>query len=78
MDDEYERAGVQDPKIFLTTSRDASSRLKQFAKEMSQLIPNCQRRNRGQLVLKELVEACRVNEMTDLIMVYETRGEPGK
>jgi len=76
MDDEYERAGVQDPKLFLTTSRDPSSRLKQFAKEISQLIPNCQRRNRGNLVLNETVEACRVNEMTDLILVYETRGEP--
>ena len=31
-DDEYALAGVKDPKILLTTSRDPSSRLAQFAK----------------------------------------------
>ena len=32
IDDEYARAGIVDPKIFITTSRDPSSRLLQFAK----------------------------------------------
>lgn len=32
MDDEYDRSGIEDPKIFITTSRDPSSRLIQFAK----------------------------------------------
>ncbi|RKO95939.1 hypothetical protein CAUPRSCDRAFT_4714, partial [Caulochytrium protostelioides] len=32
VDDEYANAGVRDPKILLTTSRDPSSRLNQFAK----------------------------------------------
>ena len=32
MDDEYVWAGVEDPKIVVTTSHDPSSRLKQFAK----------------------------------------------
>lgn len=31
-DDEYRWAGVEDPKVVLTTSRDPSSRLKMFAK----------------------------------------------
>lgn len=31
-DDEYRWAGVEDPKIVLTTSRDPSSRLKMFSK----------------------------------------------
>lgn len=31
-DDEYALAGVEDPKILLTTSRDPSSKLAQFAK----------------------------------------------
>ena len=31
-DDEYKWAGVEDPKIMITTSRDPSSRLKMFAK----------------------------------------------
>lgn len=32
VDDEYSRAGVHDPKILLTTSRDPSSKLQQFSK----------------------------------------------
>ena len=32
IDDEYAWAGVEDPKIMITTSHDPSSRLKQFAK----------------------------------------------
>ena len=32
IDNEYSRAGVQDPKIVITTSRDPSSKLLQFAK----------------------------------------------
>lgn len=32
MDDEYKWAGVEDPKVMVTTSRDPSSRLKMFAK----------------------------------------------
>ena len=32
VDDEYKWGGVEDPKIMVTTSRDPSSKLKQFAK----------------------------------------------
>ena len=32
MDDEYRKAGINDPKIVVTTSRDPSSRLTQFVK----------------------------------------------
>ena len=32
IDDEYKWAGVEDPKLMVTTSRDPSSRLKMFAK----------------------------------------------
>lgn len=32
IDDEYSRAGIMDPKIVITTSRDPSSKLLQFAK----------------------------------------------
>ena len=38
-DDEYRWAGVEDPKIVITTSRDPSSRLKMFAK-VRPLFPN--------------------------------------
>jgi len=32
VDNEYARAGIQDPRIVITTSRDPSSKLSQFAK----------------------------------------------
>ncbi len=75
-DDEYKWAGVTDPKIIITTSHGPSSRLKQFAKEMKLIIPNSQRINRGNYQTKQLIEACRANECTDLILLHETRGQP--
>lgn len=77
-DDEYRWAGVEDPKIVITTSRDPSSRLKMFAKELKLVLPNSQRLNRGNYELKQLIESCRANEVTDFIMAHETKGVPGK
>ncbi|KAG0052184.1 snoRNA-binding rRNA-processing protein imp4 [Gryganskiella cystojenkinii] len=76
IDDEYARAGVYDPKVLVTTSRDPSSRLQQFAKEMRLVFPNSQRINRGGHVMKEIVDACKANDVTDLIILHEHRGEP--
>jgi U3 small nucleolar ribonucleoprotein protein IMP4 len=78
VDDEYRWAGVVDPKIIITTSHAPSSRLKQFAKEMKLIFPNSQRINRGNYQIKQLVDACRTNECTDLVILHETRGQPGK
>ena len=75
-DDEYRWAGVSDPKIRVTTSRDPSSRLKQFAKEIKLLLPNAQRLNRGGYEIHDLVKACVANEVTDLVLLHETRGDP--
>ncbi|KAL5527217.1 IMP4 [Sanghuangporus baumii] len=76
IDSEYARAGVLDPKIVITTSRDPSSKLLQFAKEMRLVFPNSHRINRGNYVVRELAEACRANEVTDLIVLHEHRGVP--
>ncbi|KAJ3085016.1 snoRNA-binding rRNA-processing protein imp4 [Quaeritorhiza haematococci] len=76
IDDEYARAGAEDPKILITTSRDPSSRLQIFAKEMRLIFPNSQRINRGNYVMKEIVDACRANDVTDLIILHEHRGQP--
>ncbi|XP_070558669.1 U3 small nucleolar ribonucleoprotein protein IMP4-like isoform X2 [Ptychodera flava] len=76
IDDEYRWAGVEDPKIMVTTSRDPSSKLKQFAKEMKLIYPNAQRMNRGNYEMTQIVQACRANEVTDLLIVHEHRGEP--
>ncbi|KAJ3306457.1 snoRNA-binding rRNA-processing protein imp4 [Kappamyces sp. JEL0829] len=76
IDDEYARAGEVDPKILITTSRDPSSRLTQFAKEMKLMFPNSQRMNRGNYVIGDIVDACRQNGATDLIIFHEHRGQP--
>ena len=75
-DDEYARANERDPKVLVTTSRDPSSRLTQFVKEIKPMMPTAQRINRGAQVLPDLVELCRSNDFTDLVMVHEHRGEP--
>ncbi|KAK9915490.1 hypothetical protein WJX75_009940 [Coccomyxa subellipsoidea] len=76
IDDEYAHAGERDPKILITTSRDPSSRLTQFAKELKLVFPNAQRINRGGQIISELVETCRNHDFTDIVVVHEHRGEP--
>lgn len=76
MDDEYAYLGVKDPKVLLTTSRDPSSRLSQFLKELRMLFPQAQRMNRGGYVVKDLMQLARSHEMSDVIIVHEHRGEP--
>lgn len=76
MDSEYAKAGIYDPKILITTSRNPSSKLTQFAKELKLIFPGSVRINRGNHVLSELTETCKQHEATDLILVHETRGKP--
>lgn len=76
LDDEYAFVGSRDPKVCITTSRDPSSRLKAFAKEIKLLFPNSQRVNRGNHKVPDLVDVCKANDFTDILMVMETRGEP--
>lgn len=63
--------------MIITTSHDPSVKLKQFSKELNRLIPNSQRINRGNYNSRQIVEACRTNQVTDLILIQETRGVPG-
>jgi len=76
IDDEYANAGVFDPKVCITTSGDPSSRLKMFAKEVKLMFPNSQRINRGGHKLSEIVDTCRNNDFTDIVILHEHRGEP--
>lgn len=76
MDSEYAKAGINDPKILISTSRNPSSRLTQFAKELKLVFPGSVRINRGNHVLQELTETCKQHQATDLILVHETRGQP--
>lgn len=38
VDDEYSQAGIEDPRVLITTSRDPSSKLAQFAKVRINLV----------------------------------------
>jgi U3 small nucleolar ribonucleoprotein protein IMP4 len=74
IDDEYsELSGVVDPRVLVTTSRDPSSRLMSFSKEMRLLFPTAIRLNRGNLVLPELVRAAQSEGLTDAILLHEHR-----
>ena len=41
------------------------------------MFPGAQRMNRGNHEIPALVQACRANNVTDLVIVHETRGQPG-
>ncbi|KAG4306484.1 hypothetical protein PORY_000472, partial [Pneumocystis oryctolagi] len=76
MDDEYGNLGEREPSVLITTSREPSTRLSQFAKEIKLLIPNSRRINRGNYIISDIVTACQSNDITDLIILHETRGVP--
>ncbi|KAF8251233.1 Brix-domain-containing protein [Wilcoxina mikolae CBS 423.85] len=77
IDDEYDAlSGIVDPKILITTSRDPSTRLMQFAKEIRLLLPNSIRLNRGNTVLPTLCQSCHSTSISDLVLLHEHRGTP--
>lgn len=77
LDDEYSYlSGVVDPRVLVTTSRDPSSRLSSFAKEIRLLLPTAIRLNRGNLILPNLVSSAKSSGLSDLILLHEHRGTP--
>lgn len=64
------------PNLLLTTSRDPSSRLKQFQKELSLLFGSATVINRGAYKVKDLYDLGIKNGFTDIVIVHENRGEP--
>jgi U3 small nucleolar ribonucleoprotein protein IMP4 len=76
LDDEYANAGVSDPKVLVTTSRDASQKLLEFAKEMRLVVPNSMRMNRGATSVHQLVETARLEKFTDIVLISESQGVP--
>ncbi|KAH0981782.1 hypothetical protein GBA52_008959 [Prunus armeniaca] len=75
IDDEYVNT-QRDSKILLTTSRDPSASLLQFAKELKLVFPNAQQMNRGGQVISEIIETCRAHDFTDVVLFHEHRGVP--
>ena len=49
-----------------------------FFQEMKLIFPNSQRINRGNYEIKQLIDSCRSNNVTDFVMLRETRGVPGE
>ncbi|KAJ9156291.1 Anticodon-binding protein [Pleurostoma richardsiae] len=77
LDDEYSAtSGIVDPRVLVTTSRNPSSRLSAFAKEIRLLFPTGIRLNRGGLVLPDLVKSAQSNGLSDVVLLHEHRGTP--
>ncbi|DAA77240.1 TPA_exp: Uncharacterized protein A8136_6500 [Trichophyton benhamiae CBS 112371] len=77
IDDEYAvTSGLVDPRPLVTTSRDPSSRLSTFAKEIRLLMPTSIRLNRGTLVLNDLVASASASALSDMVILHEHRGTP--
>jgi len=77
LDDEYSQlSGIVDPRVLVTTSRDPSTRLSAFAKEVRLLLPTSVRLNRGNLVLPDLVRSAESAGLSDLVLLHEHRGTP--
>ncbi|KAI0134496.1 anticodon-binding protein [Xylariales sp. AK1849] len=77
LDDEYSQlSGICDPRVLVTTSRDPSSRLASFAKEVRLLLPTAIRLNRGNLILPDLTRSAQAAGLTDIILLHERRGVP--
>lgn len=60
----------------MTTSRNPSSRLLQFLKEMAIVIPNAERINRGAYIIEDLINLGLKKNLTDIILLHEHRGQP--
>ncbi|KAI1000707.1 U3 small nucleolar ribonucleoprotein [Podosphaera aphanis] len=77
LDDEYAQlSGTIDPRVLVTTSRDPSTRLSSFAKEIRLLLPTSIRLNRGNLILPDLVHSAQASGLTDIVLLHEHRGVP--
>eukprot|EP00796_Vickermania_ingenoplastis_P005879 gene5879-4199_t len=76
VDDEYAMAGMEDPKVLVTTSRNASQKLLEFAKEVRLVVPNAVRLNRGSLSVNQVMDAARKEKYTDVIVLQESHGVP--
>lgn len=76
-DDEYMLAGLDNPRVLVTTSREPSQKLLEFAKEIKLVIPNSERINRGHYAIDSIMESAKKNNYTDVVMINESgKGTP--
>jgi U3 small nucleolar ribonucleoprotein protein IMP4 len=77
LDDEYALlSGLTDPRPLVTTSRDPSTRLSAFSKEIRLLLPTAIRLNRGNLILPNLLQSAKAAALSDILILHEHRGTP--
>ncbi|KAI0394638.1 anticodon-binding protein [Xylariaceae sp. FL0594] len=77
LDDEYQHlSGLVDPRVLITTSRDPSTRLQAFSKEIRLLLPTGIRLNRGGTILTDLTKSAQSAGLTDILLLHEHRGQP--
>lgn len=69
-------ADASSPRVLVSTSRDPSSRLGTFSKEIRLLLPTGIRLNRGNTILKNLVDSAMAQGLSDMILLHEHRGTP--
>ena len=66
------------PNVHTTVQTTHRPHLSHTFQEMKLVVPNSQRINRGGMILNELVETCRSHAFTDIVVLHEHRGEPGR
>lgn len=76
LEDEYETAGIKNPKIIITTAHSPTQKLIEFSKELRLTFPGSIRVNRGKTKLKEIATIGRTKGFTDVIVIHEHRGIP--
>ncbi|AAK39878.1 U3 snoRNP protein IMP4 (nucleomorph) [Guillardia theta] len=63
-------------RTFLTTSRNPSLNLISFTKKLINLFPQSKKINRGRKFLTSLISYCVENEVKNLLVIYELKGNP--
>ncbi|MFW9958341.1 MAG: hypothetical protein ACFFCT_09720 [Candidatus Odinarchaeota archaeon] len=66
------------PSLLLTTSRKTSNRVRAFARDLSQVLPNVERFNRGRMGLPELISRISQNGAKAAIVISIWQGNPGE
>lgn len=67
-------SGEREPKIAITTSPGAGTKVVEFAETMSRVLCNAELFFRRAYTLEQIVTFCRNREFTDLIVLNENRG----
>ena len=65
-----------EPKVLVTTSRNPSGKIYDFAAEVSDIFPNCEFVKRKNFDVKEIVGFCNNREFTDIIIINENNKIP--